>query len=186
MKRVWGVVIACAGIAACADILGIDDGVPRTYDDASIEDASLPETTSIPDATPPPTDAGIDVPVSALACGDASCNALTEACCRTGVVTDASVQSFACVSDASACKNGLVVTCDDSTNCAALGHPGEACCAEVPDGASMATKTSCVPANACTGMIMCQAGDDEICDVDAGQSCLPSMQTIVGWTICKN
>jgi len=188
MRRAWVIVASCGFVAACAQILGIDDGIPRTSDDASVLDASTPETTTLPDATPPPVDAPPDVPTSPLACGTNTCNALVQGCCRTGDPVDAAAQSFACVTDAAACTGGLVVTCDNATTCAALGHPGDVCCANVPDGGAYATKTTCVAAAACTaagGAILCTPGDDEVCDVDAGQSCLPSVQTIVGWDLCK-
>lgn len=183
MRRPGLTIAACTALCACAQILGIDDGTPRTYADGSIVDASE-ETTTLPEAAPP-VDAGIDVPFSALACGTSTCNAVTEGCCRQGDPIDAMAQSFACVSDASDCDGGLVVTCDDSLNCAALGHAGYECCATVPDGGSIATKTTCVVKGTCTGTLMCTPGDDELCNADAGQSCLPSIQTIVGWTICK-
>ena len=132
-------------------------------------------------------DAGADivVPMSPLACGTSTCNALAQGCCRTGDPADASAESFACVSDAAACNGGLVVTCDETANCTALGHVGDICCAVIPDSGNAATSTVYMPFASCTGAIMCQPGDDEACDVEAGQSCLPSVQTILGYTICK-
>jgi len=179
---------ACASAGACADILGIDDGIPRT-EDAAAWDASVPDVTALPDADALDALDALDAPVetatSPLACGASTCNVFGQACCRTGSASQADAESFACVADDAGCA-GLRVTCDDSTSCAALGHPGMECCAVVPDGGTAATSTACVAKGACgAGVVMCQPGDDEICDVDAGQSCLPSVATILGWTICK-
>jgi hypothetical protein len=174
----WGLLVGACAIGACADILGIDDGIPRQPDasiDASIVDAAGADAIS---------DAGIDVPVSPLTCGTSTCNALDQACCRLGDPLVADAESFACVSDAAACSAGLLVTCDEAANCTALGHPGDVCCALIPDGGTAATATKCMPAPSC-GVIICEPGDDEACDVDAGQSCLPSIQTVLGYDICK-
>jgi hypothetical protein len=167
--------------SACADILGIDDGKPRTYEDASIPDASA-DVTTLPDVKPEAlADVAPDVPTSPLECGDASCNAITQACCRTGDPVDASTQSFACITAAATCS-GLKVTCSDNANCAAQGNVGLECCAEV-DGGTVATTTACAKPGTCSGAPMCQPGDDENCTGDSG--CKPSTQTIIGWTICK-
>lgn len=179
-----GVLAAAVGIAACANILGIDDGIPR-QDDASIDAPLDVGGFDSADAGIDVMDAGIDVPPSPLACGKATCNALVEVCCRKGDPLDASGQTFACIGDAAACTNGLVIVCDQAESCTALGHPGEECCAIVPDGGSVATSTGCVASSACKGAFMCQPGDDEICNVDAGQSCKPSTATVVGYDICK-
>jgi hypothetical protein len=179
-KVMCGLLVAASAICACATLLGIDDGKPRELD-SSIADASAAETT--PDVVV--VDVGVDVPVSPLVCGTSTCNAFVEGCCRTSDPSDASAYAFDCVSDAASCKGGLVVTCDESANCTALGHAGTECCAVVPDGGSVATSTQCLPYLDCFGAFMCQPGDDEVCDPDAGQSCLPSVSTILGYTICK-
>jgi hypothetical protein len=170
-------------LASCADILGIDDGTPRTYEDSSIPDASN-DVTTLPDASGDvtPADVAPDVPTSPMPCGDASCNAIVEACCRTGSSTQADAQAFACIASNASCA-GLKVTCADNANCAAQGHPGEECCAVLPDGGTIATSTVCMNASSCNGGDMCQPGDDENCAPEAG--CKPSAMTIVGWTICK-
>ena len=176
--------VALLVVASCANILGIDDGTPRTYEDASVVDASG-DVTQLPDVQTKDVavvDVAPDVPKSPLPCGDASCNAYVQACCRTGDPVDASAQSFACVAPDASCA-GLKVTCADDSNCAAEGHAGEECCAEVPDGGGPATSTACVKTGACGGTPMCQPGDDENCTGDA--SCKPSITTVVGWMICK-
>jgi hypothetical protein len=176
MKR--GVFIALLALASCADILGIDDGTPRTYD-ASLPDVEN-DVTTLPDVKLEATaDVAPDVPTSPMPCGDASCNAIEQACCRTGDPVDASAQAFACIASDASCT-GTKVTCADEKNCAAQGHPGEECCAVLPDGGTVAIGTACSK-NACTSL--CQPGDDENCIADA--SCKPSIQTIIGWMICK-
>jgi hypothetical protein len=169
-------------LASCADILGIDDGTPRTSEDASLPDVSN-DVTILPDVK---NDAVVDAapeaaPNSPLACGDASCNAIVQACCRTGSATQVDAQAFACIASDASCA-GLKVTCADSLNCTAQGHPGEECCAVLPDGGSVATSTTCSKTS-CGASGLCQPGDDEICTGDA--SCKPSVQTIVGWMLCK-
>jgi hypothetical protein len=172
--------VALVMLASCADILGIDDGTPRTYDDASIDVSN--DVTTFPDVKlDAPVDAAPDVPNSPLPCGDASCNAIVQACCRTGSATLPDAEAFACIADDASCS-GLKVTCADSKNCTAQGHPGEECCAVVPDGGTIATSTTCSKTS-CGAAGMCQPGDDEICTGDA--SCKPSVQTIVGWMLCK-
>ena len=175
--------IALVLLASCADILGIDDGTPRTYGDSSVPDGSS-DATTLPDVkVDAPLDVAPDVPNSPLPCGDASCNAIVQACCRTGDPIDASGQSFACIAGDASCVNGGVkVTCADSQNCTAQGHPGEECCAILPEGGSIATSTACSKTT-CGTAGLCQPGDDEICTGDA--SCKPSIQTIVGWMLCK-
>jgi hypothetical protein len=186
MRR--GIAAMLVAVSACADILGIDDGKPRS-DDASIPDTGSPDTTALPDASSDGeggvVDAAPDVPTSPLACGMATCDALTQVCCRTGDPSDASTQTFACVATPSDCKNGLAVTCAESANCTALGHPGEECCGVVPDGGSIATSTACVAPGACKGVLLCQPGDDEDCALDAGQTCSASVATILGFLICR-
>lgn len=185
-RAMCGLLVAASSIYACATLLGIDDGVPRQQDSSVGDSSSTPEAGA--DVV---NDVGADVasdvvvPVSPLACGTSTCNALVEGCCRSGDPADASAESFGCVSDAAACKGGLVVTCDETANCTALGHLGDVCCAVIPDSGNAATSTVCMPFASCTGAIMCRPGDDEACDVDAGQSCLPSAQTILGYDICK-
>jgi hypothetical protein len=174
-------ILALVVLASCADILGIDDGTPRTYEDASV-DAPI-DVTTLPDAKADVVAADVapDVPKSPLPCGDASCNAIVQACCRTGSATQTDAQAFACIAGDASC-GGLKVTCADHLNCAAQGHPGEECCAVLPDGGTVATSTTC-SATSCGARGLCQPGDDEICTGDA--SCQPSIQTIVGWMLCK-
>jgi hypothetical protein len=176
-------VLACA-VGACAEILGIDDGTPRTYEDASTKDAAA-DITTLPEAGPSdaPADVPADVPPSPLPCAKFVCNAVNEACCRLGDPLDASAQTYLCIAASATCIGGVKVTCADNANCTAQGHPGEECCAVVPDGGSVATSTACTKKGACSGADMCQPGDDENCSPDA--SCQPSVQTILGFDLCK-
>ncbi|HEX7603937.1 MAG TPA: hypothetical protein VF316_20105, partial [Polyangiaceae bacterium] len=126
-------------------------------------------------------------PYSPLPCGQGTCNAVTHACCRNGDGSDASPYSYGCVSDAGACTAGgaIVVGCNSVANCDAKGKPGTVCCAN--GYFNPATSVACVAPSACpddAATILCGPGDDELCTAH-GDSCLSSVQTIVGWNICK-
>jgi hypothetical protein len=185
---ITSVLVAVGSVVACANILGIDDGIPRG-DDASARDSSLPDATTLPDVAVDVSDSAMeafaDAPTSPLACGTSACDALTQVCCRMGDPSDASAETFSCVASVKACAGGLAVTCDESANCDALGHPGTECCAVVPDGGSIATSTACVKNGTCAGVVMCRPGDDEVCDADAGETCQASVSTMLGFLICK-
>lgn len=180
-------------LAACASILGIDDGIPR--EDAGVVDVAQ-EVAPIVDSAPPDAgrdadasaDVAVDVPLpfSALGCGSATCNAVTQACCRTGAGGDAGYV-YKCISDAGACTGNLpvVVNCDRTDNCAAQGKPGQICCANALN--NPATNVACTSPSFCptnTLTILCGPGDDELC-MSNGLACLPSTYTIIGWKICK-
>lgn len=200
MRRiVWmlGLSASSAALVACASILGLDDGTPR--EDAGPIDATVDVTIDVissTDATPDVVapDVGPDVapdapkPFSPLSCGSATCNAVTQECCRTGYGDDASPYAYGCVSDAGACKSAsaILVGCDRAANCAAQGKPGHICCANVVVG-DLATAVTCLAPSACgadAGTIVCGPGDDELCATQAF-TCLASNYTIVGWNICK-
>lgn len=100
MRRVWAGAATCIALAACANILGIDDGTPRDYD-GSIEGGQDAAADAAKDVV-------VDVPFSPLSCGaSTTCNfAIGQACCRT----DAS--AYLCVSSAAACTGGTYIPCD--------------------------------------------------------------------------
>jgi len=196
MRRwLWmsGVLASSAALAACASILGIDDGIPR--EDGGPGDATLDVVVgdSSGDATPDviadaAPDVPVDAPYSPLSCGSGACNAVTQACCRTGVGSDASPYGYVCVNDGGACLGGsaVLVGCDRAANCEAQGKPGDICCANVPIN-TKATAARCVAPSACAadaGTIVCGPGDDELCTA-LSRKCLPSSVTIVGWDICR-
>jgi len=173
------IVFWCVSAFACADILGIDDGKPRQYD-ASIDSPAetSPLDVKANDAPPPP--------MSPLVCGTSTCNAITQACCRTGNPSAADAQSFACIPSGDTCDGGLLVVCDEPKNCTAQGHPGDECCALVPEGGSIAYATACVKPGACAAnALLCEPGDDEMCNFEAGQTCAASVATVIGWDLCK-
>lgn len=181
-------------LAACASILGIDDGLVRQ--DGGPSDAA-PDVVAVDsgdeagnDATP---DAGLDArvdappPYSPLGCGKGTCNAVTQGCCREGNGSGASPYTYVCVSDAAACTSGsaIVVPCDRAANCVAQGKPGTVCCANTFN--TRATAVACVAPAACpvdAATLVCGPGDDELCAAH-GWACLPSIDTITGWDICK-
>ena len=193
-----GVLASSGALTACASILGVDDGLPR--EDGGLGDVTLdviPAGDASGDATGDATladaDAGADVivdapkPYSPLPCGQDTCNAVTQGCCRKGDGSDASPYTYGCVSDAGACKAGgdIVVGCNSVANCEALGKPGTVCCAN--GYYNPATAVACVAPSACpddAATVLCGPGDDELCAA-LGYSCLSSVQTIGGWNICK-
>ncbi|HEX7604367.1 MAG TPA: hypothetical protein VF316_22265 [Polyangiaceae bacterium] len=199
-RSVWvlGVLASSASLAACASILGIDDGIPR--EDGGLGDATLDVVAGDSggeggDATPDAiADAGPDVPVDALepfsplSCGNTTCNAVTQGCCRTGQGSDASPYGYVCVDDGGACasNSAVLVECDRAANCTAQGKPGHVCCANTPLN-TKATAATCLSPGACgvsVGTILCGPGDDELCTAQ-GRNCLASSVTIVGWDICR-
>ncbi|HEY1955982.1 MAG TPA: hypothetical protein VGH28_10215 [Polyangiaceae bacterium] len=175
----FALLVAAGAAGACADILGIDDGTMRTAD-ATVD---APADVTVDVAIDAPKDAAIEAATSPLTCGNATCIAPAQACCRTGDPTDASDQTFTCVAADAGCA-GLRVTCDDTASCVGLGHPGTICCAEV-EGGSIALDTACVAPGTCDGVVMCAPGDDELCANDAGAACGESSVTILGYTICR-
>ncbi len=181
---------AAAGLIACADILGIDDGTPRVEEDASV-DVVQPEQDAVAADVPPSQVVGPPAPpYSPLSCGKFFCNAITQACCsHKKTVPEASpVYSYDCIEDDGGTCSGQLVTCDRTENCEAQGYPGMVCCASTtaPQGL-----VSCTPPEECdypeAGLAwrLCEPGDDELCEPDSGKACLPSNSAAVGWRICK-
>lgn len=173
------VTVFAAGIAACADILGIDDGIPRT------NDASIDVTTN--DAAPDVRDAATDVsdaPFSPLFCGTGNtCNfAAGEACCRTGSAT------YVCVKDAAACS-GTYIPCDRPSQCPQDAGAMACCTTDVLNdgGIYVAESVGCVPAGNCAPIpshyILC--GDDSGADCPPEAGCGPSVSALPPFLICK-
>jgi hypothetical protein len=172
--------LSTLGATGCAAILGIDDGVAR--DDAGPADATVEaaakeggaDTSTTPDTAVP------------LACGNAVCNSLVQACCRTPKTeADAAITYDLACSKATDCADAgqVAVTCDRGATCAALGKPGTVCCVRLPMNQ---ITFDCEPASSCVdaGRIMCPGtGDDEECM--GGTTCQPSQTTIVGFDLCR-
>jgi len=168
-----------AGAAACADILGIDDGVPRASD-GSLDDGA-PD--SMPDVGP--LDAAGDGPFSPLSCGAATCNfAAGEACCRTGPTT------YVCVASAAACT-GTFIPCDRPSQCSPTEAGASTCCTTdvLDDGGNyVAQSVACAPYKSCSGApahyILCGDGDAGAdCPPEAG--CAESTGTLPPFLVCK-
>ncbi len=171
----------CVGVAACADILGIDDGVPRTGDAAL--DAPVDAAPDVRDAG---ADARSDAPFSPLPCGNTDCNrAIGEACCRTGAT------SYQCVASPSACV-GTYIPCDRPSQCPPTDAGAQTCCTtDVLDEAGtdyVAESVACMPYADCQGTpkhyVLCGDGDAAAdCPAEAG--CAPSTSTLPPFLICK-
>lgn len=184
-KMRWRVLFAafvCVGVAACADILGIDDGTPRAYDAAA--DAPADGTLDAPADTG--ADASADALFSPLSCGTTDCNAaIGEACCRTGPT------SYQCVSSQSACA-GTFIPCDRPSQCPPTDAGPQTCCTtDVLDEAGtdyVAASVACRPTASCvptpTHYILCGDGDASAdCPPEAG--CAPSTSTLPPFLVCK-
>jgi hypothetical protein len=174
--------MCAAGVAACADILGIEDGVPRVYD-ASV-DAPLDATADVHDAAT--VDAAPEAAFSPLSCGTGNtCNfAAGEACCRTGSTT------YKCV-DASAACTGTYIPCDRPEQCPQNTEAGamQCCTTDVLNdgGIYVAQSVGCVAAGKCTPIpnhyILC--GDDSGADCPPEAGCGPSVSALPPFLICK-
>jgi len=168
-----------ASAAACANILGIDDGIPRTTD-ASADVTIDVETDAMNDVV----DAGPDIPFSPLSCDKTTCNfALGQTCCRTGAAT------FACIDAGDSCS-GLLIPCDRADQCPPDDAGAQECCTTdilTDGGIYVATGVGCMPTAKCspipTHYLMC--GDLDAADCPDGTSCTPSVSTLPPFLICK-
>jgi hypothetical protein len=181
--------LAGMSLAACADILGIDDGLPRS-EDASLADVQ--EAATIDAAADAPEEAEAEAappPFSPLSCGTDTCNAVSQGCCsRHTTQTDgAVVYSYACIDDdGGSCDGGQLVTCDRPDNCDKQGHVGDVCCTTVATAPVVCTSAiACDHPEAGLAYRLCEPGDDELCEPDSGKKCLPSASSSVGWLLCK-
>jgi hypothetical protein len=181
----WRTLIAPSlfvGVAACADILGIDDGIPRGGD-SSVEAGP---TDAAPDVRDASADVGPDVTFNVLSCGGTQCNFdQGEACCRTGPT------SYQCVTSQSACS-GTYIPCDRPSQCPATDAGPRTCCTtDVLNEAGtdyVAASVGCKPYSQCLGTpthyILCGDGDAGAdCPPEAG--CAPSTSTLPPFLICK-
>jgi len=171
-------VVTCVGASACAAILGIDDGIPRTQDAA----LDAPSSDAGADAADTAAEAAFDGPFVPLSCGpSATCNvALGQACCRSGSTT------YDCI-DAGVTCTGTLIQCDRPEMCPPAAEAGPVvCCADLvnTDAGALATSVSCKPTALCAyashGWLCDDAGE---CPADA--SCLQSTFTIPPYYICR-
>jgi hypothetical protein len=186
--------LAAVALAACADVLGIDDGIPRGPADATTDattDAAKLDAGTVDAQSEAAVEAG-PPPYSPLSCGTSTCNAVTQGCCsRTTTQTDGAVSyAYACIDDdGGSCDGGQLVTCDRPDNCDKQGHVGDVCCSfetAQPSTVFCTTADSCdYPDGGVPAFRLCEPGDDELCQPDSGKSCLPSIATAVGFLICK-
>ncbi len=134
-----------AGVAACADILGIEDGIPRAYD-ASL-DAPLDAAADVHDAAT--DDAAPDAAFSPLSCGTgtrAISRRAKRAAERARRRTNASTQPRACT--------GTYIPCDRPEQCPQNTEAGakQCCTTDVLDdgGIYVAQSVGCVAEGKCT------------------------------------
>lgn len=159
--------------AGCADILGIDDGIPRVFDagaDATLDAASDAKADAGPDTFSP------------LHCGNKTCDfGAGESCCWGGD------GGFFCVSSPAQC-GGIDIPCDRAEQCAQDAGPA-VCCATYMgvEGGVVATSVSCIGATKCNSgssrLILCGGDSGSDCQPDA--SCVASAFTLPTFDICK-
>jgi hypothetical protein len=180
-RRVWLVLALTAMLllaSACANILGIDDGIPRTME-ASVLDVGLPDV-----ATDVMMDAAVDAPFSPLTCDTVTCNfAIGEACCRTGTST------YTCIDAGDTCS-GTLIPCDRNEQCPPDEAGARECCTtDVLTDANtyVATSVGCMSAAKCspvpTHYVMC--GDDDAAECPDALGCTVSVNTLPTFLICK-
>ena len=181
--RLLAVAGLCVTVGACADILGIDDGIPRGGD-ASL-DAPADVAPDVRDAGA--SDGKADAPANGISCGGSTCNvAAGEACCRTGTST------YQCVTSQSAC-NGTYIPCDRPSQCPPTEAGAETCCTtDVLNEAGtdyVAESVGCHPHQQCLGApthyILCGDGDASADCPGPDAGCLPSTSTLPPFLICK-
>jgi hypothetical protein len=177
--RLW-VTLALSSVAfaaACADILGIDDGIPRM--DASAFDAPAADV-QVGDAM---AEAEAAPPFSPLPCGTKTCNvAAGEACCRSDTA------AFDCVDAAASCK-GTYIPCDRPEQCVSDAGAKQCCTTDVitDAGTYVATSVACVASDQCepvpTHYVLC--GDDSGTECPDATMCGTSVTTLPPFLICK-
>lgn len=128
----------------------------------------------------------LPVTSASVACpGSATCESSSgQECCFSPQTQDGQ-----CVSSDAECngEGDVLLPCDDTADCDALGHIGDVCCAQ-------ADKNGIVSAVQCRAASDCSAknGQTNLCDPSAsnpcpnGGTCQPSMVSIPGYTICRN
>lgn len=134
-----------------------------------------------------PSDARPDrsEPGAVIHCANATCPVGTQVCCRSNPATP----TYACVSSAG-CQavNQMPIPCDDSKDCAALGQPGDVCCAETDQVTGRATQVSCASAGSCqlqnARAILCDPNDPASCPQPL--QCKASQGTLPGFYLCLN
>jgi hypothetical protein len=169
----WWIVVLGA-VAGCADILGIDDGIPRTADagvDATVDAAADAQA-----------DSSAEDNFSPLHCGSAVCDfGAGQSCCWDGD------GGFFCASSPSQC-GGIDIPCDRAEQCAQDAGPA-VCCATYAsvEGGAVATSVSCLGATLCNSgssrLILC--GNDSGADCQGDASCGASTFTLPTFDICK-
>lgn len=161
----WLFVAVCCAAVGCADLLGIDDGIPRG-NDASTDAAAKPDV-----FTP-------------LRCGSATCNfAAVQSCC----FDEGGAPS--CANDTTTC-DGLYVPCDRVSQCEQGGDAGPiVCCADynLTEAGIVTTGVSCVPAADCNAanqeFVLC-GGDAGASDCQGDASCGISAVTLPTFAVC--
>lgn len=200
-------VLSCLGVSACggaadSGLFDATSGASEGTDAGTPADGATSADSKNPPSSPPNADSGPIVPpppqkdaASAdpgIQCGTASCAVDTEVCCRTHTGGTVGSDSFACTPPASCADSTatLAIPCDDTADCAALGHPGTVCCAVVasqpPSQTTRAIAVSCENPAVCISknsrVYLCDPKDPNPCP--SGAACKLSIGTLVGYYLC--
>lgn len=157
---VGSVLLGCGG-ASSSQLLNPFDGEGGGGSDASSEGAAA-------------VHGGADLGVK---CGPGTpCTVPAEVCCRYGNgAVDACLPTLLCL-------GGLSIPCDDSSDCAAAGHPGQVCCL-MANAQGGPTSVQCEDPSACGGTQLCNVATGDACPNNT--SCRPGQQALQGYDTCR-
>ncbi|MEO8799022.1 MAG: hypothetical protein ABI551_14125 [Polyangiaceae bacterium] len=187
--------VSAALFVALAGCGGIDepdlfntDGVTPASDaggkdakaDAHVTGDAGGDDGSVVDSAPGP------VTTASVACAGAGpCESSNgEECCFSPQTTKGQ-----CVSSAGDCSGAgeVLLPCDDTADCDALGNVGDVCCAQA-DQNGIVSHVQCRAVSDCSA----KNGQTNLCDPSAsnpcpnGGTCQPSKTSIPGYSICRN
>ncbi len=131
--------------------------------------------------------AGSDSGDPGISCGHVECTAGAQVCCRAGT---APPYDYQCGQQACPDRT-LAIPCDDATDCATLGQPGDVCCGSYSvDPMTQNTQiyqVGCRAPSECVNQqlraILCDPNAVDPCPNDAG-TCQMSVQTLPGYDLC--
>jgi hypothetical protein len=174
-----------AGSSGSADGGTSTDGSVTTPEGGVALDGSTGKDAGGRDGGPADARADRVEPGAVIQCASATCAVGSQVCCRSNPANP----TYACVSSAGCQAPGqMPIPCDDSKDCAALGQPGDVCCAETDQVTGRATQVSCGSAGSCQlqngRAILCDPNDPTSCPQPL--QCKASQSTLPGYYLCLN
>ena len=180
-------IAAGCGGASQSDLLtgdgggGSDAAVDNRVPDSGHADGM---TKDVATEMAPPPDQGVECP------GQGFCMVPSQVCCldmSTGSSTFSCTSSDADAGgdDGGATCMALSIPCDDATDCATAGSPGDVCCV-TPGANDVADLVACVPPAMCDtqghARVCNPAGPADQCPM--GKTCRMSTKTLPGFNLC--